>query len=143
MAPGPWTVPVASLVAVAVTGCTGEVAPTRAEIEAFLGMMLPAEMQGFAANAERGIDTLIRARFLLPEAEAKAFAQALIGQPLVPGHDPGIAAAGHGLPDWPEALPPGAAGAQRDDWPRGRTYRLLSVPAGPGWRRLYLIAFTV
>ena len=140
---GPWIVPVAGVVALALTGCASDFVPTRPEVEAFLGVQLPVEVQDFTASGERGIDTLIRARFLLPEAQAEAFARTLIGRSLTPGDDPGITSAGHGLPDWPRAPPPGVAGAQRDDWARGRSYRLLSVPAAPGWRRLYLVAFTV
>ena len=134
---------IAVFAALAVVGCGREFVPTRPEIEAFIGVALPAEAQDFAAAGESGIDTLVRARFALPEASAEAFAVALIGHPLQPDHDPGIASSDPSPPGWPRMAPPGHAGAVRNDWPRGRTHRLMSVPFGSGWRMVYLVSFTL
>lgn len=134
---------IAAFAAFAVVGCGREFVPTRSDIEAFVGVALPAGAQDFAAAGERGIDTLVRARFALPEASADDFAVALIGHPLEPGHDPGIASSDPSPPGWPRMTPPGHAGAARNDWPRGRTHRLMSVPFGSGWRMVYLVSFTL
>ncbi|MEH3143807.1 MAG: hypothetical protein PGN34_00240 [Methylobacterium frigidaeris] len=131
----------ATLAALWLAAC-GPDAVSIPEVEAFLAAPLPPGHRDLWMASETGIDRLVRLRFDAPEAEADAFARRLVPEGLAAGEDPGLGLLGAGARGWIADLPQGAVGGEAR--PRvDRVVKVVTAPAGPGLRRVWVAAFTL
>lgn len=133
------------VVAVAAAGCSSgrSPAPSRQQIEAFVGAPLPAGMADLHVHDESGIDRLMLLRFDAPADEARVFARKLVANGFEPGIDPSLSTFGKDL-DWWGSVPAGREGESGEATvPGTRSTRVVVVPLPNATSRVWVASFTM